>query len=88
MAKSFRDDLWQDVLVLIDNIFHFAEAGAEVSGLTSRHEAGCVTGWKRRKTRSLDPMSRHRTQRQANGEGRALADFAVDSDPAAMHLDD
>lgn len=36
MAEYFRDDLRQDVLVLIDNIFRFVQAGAEVSGLLGR----------------------------------------------------
>lgn len=33
MAEYFRDDARQDVLLLIDNIFRFVQAGAEVSGL-------------------------------------------------------
>jgi len=33
MAEYFRDDEHQDVLLLIDNIFRFIQAGAEVSGL-------------------------------------------------------
>jgi F-type H+-transporting ATPase subunit beta len=33
MAEYFRDDEKQDVLLLIDNIFRFIQAGAEVSGL-------------------------------------------------------
>jgi len=33
MAEYFRDDLGQDVLLLIDNIFRFIQAGMEVSGL-------------------------------------------------------
>lgn len=33
MAEYFRDDLRQDVLLLIDNIFRFVQAGTEVSGL-------------------------------------------------------
>lgn len=36
IAEYFRDDLHQDVLVLIDNIFRFVQAGAEVSGLLGR----------------------------------------------------
>ncbi len=36
MAEYFRDDARQDVLVLIDNIFRFVQAGAEVSGLLGR----------------------------------------------------
>jgi F-type H+-transporting ATPase subunit beta len=33
MAEYFRDDKRQDVLLLIDNIFRFIQAGQEVSGL-------------------------------------------------------
>jgi len=33
MAEYFRDDVQQNVLLLIDNIFRFVQAGAEVSGL-------------------------------------------------------
>lgn len=33
MAEYFRDEAGQDVLLLIDNIFRFIQAGAEVSGL-------------------------------------------------------
>ncbi|WBE24885.1 F0F1 ATP synthase subunit beta [Denitrificimonas caeni] len=36
MAEYFRDDLGQDVLLLIDNIFRFVQAGSEVSGLLGR----------------------------------------------------
>ena len=33
MAEYFRDDEHRDVLLLIDNIFRFIQAGMEVSGL-------------------------------------------------------
>jgi len=33
MAEYFRDDARQDVLLLMDNIFRFVQAGSEVSGL-------------------------------------------------------
>ncbi|MGF1540459.1 MAG: F0F1 ATP synthase subunit beta [Pleurocapsa sp.] len=36
MAEYFRDDRQQDVLLLIDNIFRFIQAGQEVSGLMGR----------------------------------------------------
>ena len=36
MAEYFRDDKGQDVLLLIDNIFRFVQAGTEVSGLMGR----------------------------------------------------
>jgi len=33
MAEYFRDDEHRDVLLLVDNIFRFIQAGMEVSGL-------------------------------------------------------
>src|ERR1700691_5771543 len=36
MAEHFRDDEHRDVLLLIDNIFRFIQAGMEVSGLLGR----------------------------------------------------
>ncbi|REJ68762.1 MAG: F0F1 ATP synthase subunit beta [Planctomycetota bacterium] len=36
MAEYFRDDERQDVLLLIDNVFRFIQAGSEVSGLMGR----------------------------------------------------
>lgn len=36
MAEYFRDDQHQDVLLLIDNVFRFIQAGSEVSGLMGR----------------------------------------------------
>lgn len=36
MAEYFRDDREQDVLLLIDNIFRFVQAGSELSGLLGR----------------------------------------------------
>ena len=36
MAEYFRDDAHKDVLLLIDNVFRFIQAGAEVSGLMGR----------------------------------------------------
>ena len=36
MAEFFRDDKSQDVLLLIDNIFRFIQAGMELSGLMGR----------------------------------------------------
>ena len=36
MAESFRDDEHRDVLLLIDNVFRFIQAGSEVSGLMGR----------------------------------------------------
>ncbi len=36
MAEFFRDDLGRDVLLLIDNVFRFIQAGMELSGLMGR----------------------------------------------------
>ena len=36
MAEYFRDEMSQDVLLFIDNIFRFAQAGSEVSALLGR----------------------------------------------------
>ena len=36
MAEYFRDDEKKDVLLLVDNVFRFIQAGAEVSGLLGR----------------------------------------------------
>lgn len=36
VAEYFRDDAHQDVLLLLDNIFRFVQAGSEVSGLMGR----------------------------------------------------
>jgi len=36
MAEYFRDEARQDVLLLVDNIFRFVQAGSEVSGLLGR----------------------------------------------------
>jgi len=39
MAEYFRDDEHQDVLLLVDNIFRFIQAGMEVSGLMGQMPA-------------------------------------------------
>lgn len=39
MAEYFRDDEQQDVLLLVDNIFRFIQAGMEVSGLMGQMPA-------------------------------------------------
>src|SRR5699024_12065715 len=36
MAEHFRDEQGQDVLLFIDNIFRFTQAGSEVSALLGR----------------------------------------------------
>ena len=36
MAEYFRDEMGQDVLLFVDNIFRFSQAGSEVSALLGR----------------------------------------------------
>ena len=36
IAEYFREELQQDVLLFIDNIFRFVQAGSEVSALLGR----------------------------------------------------
>jgi F-type H+-transporting ATPase subunit beta len=36
VAEYFRDEMSQDVLLLVDNVFRFVQAGSEVSGLLGR----------------------------------------------------
>ncbi len=36
MAESFRDEEGKDVLLFVDNIFRFTQAGSEVSALLGR----------------------------------------------------
>ena len=36
VAEHFRDEMGQDVLFLVDNVFRFVQAGSEVSGLLGR----------------------------------------------------
>ncbi len=46
MAEYFRDDEHRDVLLLVDNIFRFIQAGMEVSGLEERianTDTGAIT---------------------------------------------
>jgi F-type H+/Na+-transporting ATPase subunit beta len=36
MAEYFRDEEHKDVLLFVDNIFRFTQAGAEISALLGR----------------------------------------------------
>lgn len=36
MAEYFRDEMKKDVLLFVDNIFRFTQAGAEISALLGR----------------------------------------------------
>jgi len=57
MAEYFRDDEHRDVLLLIDNIFRFIQAGMEVSGLLGEMLQGSATS--RPWYRSIGPRRTH-----------------------------
>jgi F-type H+-transporting ATPase subunit beta len=42
IAEYFRDQEGQDVLLFVDNIFRFTQAGSEVSALLGRIPSGTV----------------------------------------------
>jgi len=42
IAEYFRDAKRQNVLLLIDNVFRFVQAGSEVSGLLGRRRASAI----------------------------------------------
>ena len=86
MAEYFRDDAHQDVLLLIDNIFRFVQAGMEVSGLLGQIPS--TLGYQPTLASELGELE----ERIASTEGSAITsvqavyvpadDF---SDPAVVH---
>ncbi len=86
MAEYFRDDEHRDVLLLIDNIFRFIQAGSEVSGLMGRMPSRL--GYQPTMGTELSALE----ERIANTRGGAITSIqavyvpADDfTDPAAVH---
>ncbi len=86
MAEYFRDDQHKDVLLLIDNIFRFIQAGAEVSGLMGQMPSRL--GYQPTMGTELSALE----ERIANTESGAITSIqavyvpADDfTDPAAVH---
>jgi F-type H+-transporting ATPase subunit beta len=87
MAEYFRDSEHRDVLLLIDNIFRFVQAGSEVSGLMGRMPSRL--GYQPTMGTELAALE----ERIANTKGGAITaiqavyvpadDF---TDPAAVHI--
>jgi F-type H+-transporting ATPase subunit beta len=86
VAEYFRDDEHRDVLLLIDNIFRFIQAGSEVSGLMGQMPSRL--GYQPTMGTELSGLE----ERIANTEGGAITSIqavyvpADDfTDPAAVH---
>jgi len=86
MAEYFRDDEHRDVLLLIDNIFRFIQAGSEVAGLMGRVPSRL--GYQSTLATELSGLE----ERIANTESGAITSIqavyvpADDfTDPAAVH---
>ena len=86
MAEYFRDDQHRDVLLLIDNIFRFIQAGSEVSGLLGQMPSRL--GYQPTMGTELSQLE----ERIANTENGAITSIqavyvpADDfTDPAAVH---
>jgi len=87
MAEYFRDDEHRDVLLLIDNIFRFIQAGMEVSGLMGRMPS--QLGYQPTMSTELSGLE----ERIANTHAGAITSIqavyvpADDlTDPAAVHV--
>jgi F-type H+/Na+-transporting ATPase subunit beta len=87
MAEYFRDDEHRDVLLLIDNIFRFIQAGMEVSGLMGRMPS--QLGYQSTMSTELSGLE----ERIANTQAGAITSIqavyvpADDlTDPAAVHV--
>jgi F-type H+-transporting ATPase subunit beta len=87
MAEYFRDDEQRDVLLLIDNIFRFIQAGMEVSGLMGRMPS--QLGYQPTMSTELSGLE----ERIANTHAGAITSIqavyvpADDlTDPAAVHV--
>ncbi len=86
MAEYFRDDEQRDVLLLIDNIFRFIQAGSEVSGLMGQMPS--LLGYQPTMGTELSALQ----ERIANTDSGAITSIqavyvpADDfTDPAAVH---
>jgi len=87
MAEHFRDEKGQDVLLLIDNIFRFVQAGSEVSGLMGRMPSR--VGYQPTLATELAALEERitSTQRGAITSIQAVYVPADDfTDPAAAHI--
>ena len=59
MAEYFRDSLGQDVLLFVDNIFRFSQAGSEVSALLGRSPS--AVGYQPTLAQEMGALQEHKT---------------------------
>lgn len=87
IAEYFRDDLGKDVLLLIDNIFRFVQAGMELSGLMGRLPSRL--GYQPTMATELAEME-ERIASSKNGAITSIQAVYVPADdltdPAAVHI--
>ncbi len=87
MAEYFRDEKQQDVLLLIDNIFRFVQAGSEVSGLLGRMPSS--VGYQPTLATELAALQ-ERIASTRNGSITSIQAVYVPADdftdPAAVHI--
>jgi F-type H+/Na+-transporting ATPase subunit beta len=87
MAEYFRDEARQDVLLLIDNIFRFVQAGSEVSGLLGQIPSR--VGYQPTLASDLAELE-ERISNTANGAITSVQAVYVPADdftdPAAVHI--
>ena len=87
MAEYFREESHKDVLLFIDNIFRFVQAGSEVSALMGRMPPPLVTSprwptsWVPCRSVSLPPVMVHHL-----GSGRLCACRRPDRPRPGHHL--
>ncbi|MET3123065.1 F-type H+-transporting ATPase subunit beta [Oxalobacteraceae bacterium GrIS 2.11] len=87
MAEYFRDDEHRDVLLLIDNVFRFIQAGSEVSGLMGQMPSRM--GYQPTMSTELAGLE-ERIANTANGAITSIQAVYVPADdftdPAAVHI--
>ncbi|HEY5572679.1 MAG TPA: F0F1 ATP synthase subunit beta [Anaerolineales bacterium] len=87
MAEYFRDEARQDVLLLIDNVFRFVQAGSEVSGLMGQIPSR--VGYQPTLASDLAELQ-ERISNTANGAITSVQAVYVPADdftdPAAVHV--
>ncbi len=87
VAEYFRDEMRQDVLLLIDNVFRFVQAGSEVSGLLGRMPSR--VGYQPTLATELAELQERITSTQSGAITSVQAVYvpADDfTDPAAVHI--